>query len=270
MDVAEIRRWLRQFDDDSRIEVAFLLLRRMAERGFVNEGMRSRGYSKLAEMINARRQDLGLPPWRVVRGRLDNLCVAYVDSDVKSGAAVAREMQKILRAGKCASLVDVGSWMRSHADDSALIVVVDDFAGTGQTLANGLREFQSTAAQAVMSRYLGEGRLACYVMYAFAEAVDEIRAAAPGFEVVAANYFAEEVRAFEEDSGIFSEERDRRFARDVMMQIGRELAPQMPIGFGDLGALVLFHNTVPNNTLPVFWAAGRVSERPWVPLFPRA
>ena len=37
-DVADIRLWLRQFDDDGRIEIAFQLLRRVAERGFINEG----------------------------------------------------------------------------------------------------------------------------------------------------------------------------------------------------------------------------------------
>jgi hypothetical protein len=28
------------------------------------------------------------------------------------------------------------------------------------------------------------------------------------------------------------------------------------MGFGDIGGLVAFHNTVPNNTLPVFWSNG--------------
>ena len=42
-DVAEVRRWLRQFDDDARIEVAFLLLKRLVEDGFVNDGRSSTG-----------------------------------------------------------------------------------------------------------------------------------------------------------------------------------------------------------------------------------
>ena len=41
-------------------------------------------------------------------------------------------------------------------------------------------------------------------------------------------------------------------------------------GYGNLGGLVLFHNTVPNNTLPIFWSNGVVNERSWRPLFPRA
>jgi hypothetical protein len=44
----------------------------------------------------------------------------------------------------------------------------------------------------------------------------------------------------------------------------------MPLAWGDMAALVAFHNTIPNNTLPVFWCEGKVNDRPWLPLFPRA
>jgi len=39
-DVAEVRMWLSQFDDDSRIEIAVALLKRLAERGYVSDGAR--------------------------------------------------------------------------------------------------------------------------------------------------------------------------------------------------------------------------------------
>ena len=50
--------WLRQFDDEARIEVAFFLLRRLPEKGFVNENARSLALTRLEEMIHARRQEL--------------------------------------------------------------------------------------------------------------------------------------------------------------------------------------------------------------------
>jgi hypothetical protein len=52
-DVAEIRVWLRQFDDDTRIEIAFLLLKRLVDKGYVNAGEREYAVSKLVETINA-------------------------------------------------------------------------------------------------------------------------------------------------------------------------------------------------------------------------
>ena len=33
-----------------------------------------------------------------------------------------------------------------------------------------------------------------------------------------------------------------------------------------MAALVSFHNTIPNNTLPVFYSAGKVNGREWKPL----
>jgi len=36
-----------------------------------------------------------------------------------------------------------------------------------------------------------------------------------------------------------------------------------------MGLLVAFHNTYPNNTLPIFWSNGMVGERDWKPIFPR-
>ncbi len=88
-DVAEVRSWLRQFDDDNRIEIAFLLLKRLAERGYVNEGAQTRTLMFVEEAVNKRRLDIGQRAWRMIRQRRDNLCVAYVDSEVKSGAAAA-------------------------------------------------------------------------------------------------------------------------------------------------------------------------------------
>ena len=56
----------------------------------------------------------------------------------------------------------------------------------------------------------------------------------------------------------------------VIEQLGRELTPGAPLGHGNMGALVVFHNATPNNTLPIFWSGGTVGEKPWKPLFPRA
>ena len=269
-DVADIRAWLRQFDDDARIEVAFLLLKRLAERGFIKEGAKSLALAKLEEMITARRQELGQKKWKVVRGRLDNLCLVYVDSELKSGADTARDLRNMIRPGKSGAATEIGGWMRSHIDDDPIVVVVDDFAGSGKTLAKGLKRLKENVDAATWSRYVEEHRVSVFVMYAFPEAIEHARQACPGLHIVAAQVLGDDLRACSEDSGIFDNDGERRFTRDVLVQLGRELYPDAPLGFGDLGALVAFHNAIPNNTLPIFWSAGRVSGRPWKPLLPRA
>ncbi|WP_127997657.1 ATP-binding protein [Piscinibacter defluvii] len=269
-DVADIRLWLRQFDDDGRIEIAFQLLRRVAERGFINEGMRALGLQRLEEMINARRLDVGSRIWQIVRNRRDNLALGYLDSDHKSGATTTRELQKSLRPGKCAAATELDAWMRSHLDSDAMVVIADDFAGTGQTLVEGLMKFKARVADATWKRYVDERRLSVYVMFAFPEAMEAARAAFPGIEVVASTLLGDDLRACDEAAEIFAEDSERRFAKEILQQLGRDLTPRAPLGYGDMGALVVFHNTTPNNTLPIFWCSGVVGERPWRALFPRA
>jgi hypothetical protein len=269
-DVAEVRQWLRQFDDDSRIEIAFMLLRRLAEQGYMSEGARGHTLNMVEDALQHRRLAVGGRAWRIVRGRKDNLCITFVDSETKSGAATARELSKRLRPGKVADEVGIQSWLKAHADDDPLLVIVDDFAGTGATLENGLDRLMSTVPAPVLKTYLMQHRVSCYCQFSFPDALDRLRTRFPQVEFYAAHIFGDEVRALDPLASIFESEADRTFARDMLLQVGRELTAQTPLGWGDLGALVAFHNTIPNNTLPVFWSNGKVNDKPWIPLFPRA
>jgi conflict system STAND superfamily ATPase len=270
-EVAELRIWLRQFDDDVRIDIAFALLRRLGERGYVSDGARLHALSRVEEALLKRRQQIGARAWREVRGKLDNLCITYVDSDTKSGASTARELWKRRRAGKAGGIADIDDWILAHTEEDPLIAVIDDFAGTGRTLSEGLSRLAGRSKVAEpLRRLMAEGRLACYILFAFPEALDRLKREHPNVDFVAAEVFGDDVRALDLASGIFATAEDVSFAREVLLQYGRALYKQSPLGYGDLGALVAFHNTVPNNTLPIFWSNGIVNDRPWKPLFPRA
>jgi hypothetical protein len=175
----------------------------------------------------------------------------------------------MLRPGKSGQTSEIATWMRTHIEDDPMIVVVDDFAGSGATLAKGMERFRNQIDGALWRRYCDEGRISVVIMFAFPEAIDHVRKKCPGIHVVPANVLGDELRACGEDANIFEGETELRFARDVLLQIGRELYPNAPLGFGDIGGLVAFHNTVPNNTLPIFWSNGRVGDKEWRPIFPR-
>ena len=108
------------------------------------------------------------------------------------------------------------------------------------------------------------------LMQAFPEATDRLKAAEPRLSVLTLNALGSDVRAFDPDAGIFEKSQDAEFAKTVILQIGRELTNSMPLGFGDQAALVAFHESVPNNTLPIFWCSGTVNDKRWKPLFQRA
>ena len=268
-DVSELRLWLRQFDDDVRIEISFKLLRRLAEKGFITEGARLHAIDTLQEMLQAARQTVGSGAWRMVTGRRENLCISYVDSELKSGATLTRELAKRLRPGKSGPLSGVAEWVRTRKDTDSILLIVDDFAGTGRTLSGALDALVKMVDEATIERFAKEGRLLCYVLFAFPEAIERVGKKHKGFKVSAMNVLGDDVRALDETAGVFETDEERRFAQEMLMQYGRELVKQNPIGFGDMAALVCFHDSIPNNTLPVFWSNGTVGRKSWRPLFPR-
>ena len=206
-----------------------------------------------------------------MKGKLDNLCITYIDSEMKSGATTARELAKRLRPGKQGPPSEISDWMRTHTDKDALVLCVDDFAGTGSTISKGLRKFfDQKGIEEIRDIFLNEGRILCYLLYSFPEALDRLRTEYPKVKFLPINVFGDEVMALDPNAGMFENEDEINFAREMLIQIGRELDPQYPLGFGDISALVCFNNTIPNNTLPIFWRSGTVNDKPWRALFPRA
>ncbi len=273
-DVTEIRVWLRQFDDDVRIEIAFFLLKRLAEKGFVTEGSKLNSLQTVEEELQARRLKSGGKAWKIIRGKKENLCITYVDSDMKSGGTIAREFAKKMRPGKQGAHSEIIDWVKSHGHEDSFIVIIDDFSGTGSTISKGLKRLFNTAASQGatdnLKNLMKNQRLLCYVLFAFPEALDKLNREHAGIQFISPNPLTVELRALDPEAGIFESEGERKFAEEILIQIGHELLPQAPLGFGDLGALLCFHNTVPNNTLPIFWSNGTVNGKPWRPLFPRA
>ena len=136
---------------------------------------RALGLQKLEEMVNARRRDIGSGIWQIVRNRRDNLALGYVDSEHKSGATTTRDLQKSLRPGKCTAAIELDGWMQNHVDADAMVVIADDFAGSGQTLVDGVTKFKARVSDQVWRRFIDEGRLSVYVMFAFPEALEAVR-----------------------------------------------------------------------------------------------
>ena len=268
LDVAQLRSWLAQFDDDNRIELAYLLLKRLAEVGYVSEGAYAQKILRLEEAVAEKRRSTGRRVWTEVRRRKDNLAIAYVDGELKSGATLTRELNSRLRPGKRGRLQSMETWLRTHRRKDALLLVVDDFAATGSSLVKGFSDAQDRYG-AQLAPFLEQGRVLCYILYAFQEALDRIRGAFPDLEVNCMKCFGDEVRALSPEAGIFEDDAELQFVREMVLQLGRELVRQLPLGFGDMGLLVSFYNTIPNNTLPIFWSNGSVAEKPWKALFSR-
>ncbi len=80
--------------------------------------------------------------------------------------------------------------------------------------------------------------------------------------------FGEEDTCFHDNSRILTRTQVRVSFRSFCLTVAdnyfTSLCGTFRLGYGGLGALVVFSNTVPNNSLPLLW----YDQSKWIPLFP--
>lgn len=140
-------------------------------------------------------------------------------------------------------------------------VFLDDFAGTG----NQAIEYSKVVKDL---RTCGVQTISYYAMVATPNALHAI-AQCPGLDDARCVVELEqELRAFS-DGSLFFVDRPPKISQKTMRQIattyGDHLCQGWPLGYGDGELLLGFAHNIPDNTLPIFWAATDA----WRPPFPR-
>jgi len=74
-------------------------------------------------------------------------------------------------------------------------------------------------------------------------------------------------KCFSNVSIVFTDQNMRQEAKKVMIEKGKKLYKNHPLGYKDGQLLIAFFHNTPNNTLPVIWK--RVPDDTWHPLFER-
>ncbi len=207
-----------------------------------------------------------------------DVVVTYVDGEGKSGQIYASYYaEQNLIAGECicppgefgaryAKLVNNGIQVR-------YIVIVDDLAATGKSLSDNVREFvqrnqavlQSDGLSVLVCTVAATQKASDYIYNSFSE-YGNINI---GFR--SAEFLVEKDYAFSPGNGIWSDEGECSVARTLCVDLGIGIyGRKNPLGFGNLGILAVFPNSVPNNTLPILHSASRAGAVvPWAPLFAR-
>lgn len=145
------------------------------------------------------------------------------------------------------------------------IVLFDDFLGTGESMSKNIK--------GVLDLCGGEARITVLALVAFDVAIEAVRKAigAKDGRVIVGRVLTDADRAFSSQSRIWDSDADRDAAQVWAEGVGLQLGfrPEDALGWKGSQALVAFPYNTPNNTLPLFWANGRVKGRPWNPLFTR-
>jgi len=151
--------------------------------------------------------------------------------------------------------------------DGCTIVIVDDFAGTG----NSIIEFYNQIKPNLPNNHNVYALTIVYMEKA------KINLEKNNIQIVG----SERMPAFAPRGSVFGYYPRMIETRDFCFRYGNMLYPehkykekktvQHPLGYLNTQALIGFEHSIPNNTLPILWADCRIkgTNEYWTPLFPR-
>jgi hypothetical protein len=202
-----------------------------------------------------------------------DIMVTYVDGPGKSGSRYAdRYAEENLISTTC--VVDPNAFMErvsEHEEKRGItvngVIIVDDIAATGRAMAENVARFIKVNAQFLQDRNI---TVVVITLLSTREADEQIRAAIQRIKNVDVDFRSCEIIqdkhfAFRNRNGIWASQEEADKAKSLALEIGTSIYQRQPLGFGDLGLLVVFYDTCPNNTLPMLH--GKSSG--WSPLFER-
>ena len=255
-----IRRWLEQFDDPKEQRLMFRLA--SAIRYYDEDTVRV----KMREAFGIVMRNMRTVIEPRARVRNDILVSPLDDSPAKSGSTYCRLFvsENRLSTNSVQALESLERRFPT-TDEIQRLVLIDDFSGTGATLVDGLKQHLN-----LLQRFNSEGvRIVVVALVGFSQARDYIENYIDQAQLEAEVYFCDELgpeyKAFSESSSIFPEAAERDLARQIAEAKGVTLERRFPLGYKDTQGLIVFYQSCPNNTLPIFWSRNGA----WTPLFPR-
>ena len=262
-----IKAWLEQFGDARNQELVYQLLRYVKEHGYYNDARLMPLFKKLHSLVIASQTEDGQWAQQVKKRKPTNLFVSCVDREGKSGSAMiyvyrnANQLPPHLTGG-----LDEAAAFLKAATGPCVLILVDDFIGSGGTFVEGINHLESA-----LGGSLHDHRHTVYAVAAVGlRHGTEHVSSTTGVRCFLGEELVSNNRAFSPDSGIFSSDTDRRTAEALCRTIGEALEPKHPMGFADCQSLIVFEHRCPNNTLPFFCKTGKKYQgADWVPLFPR-
>jgi hypothetical protein len=207
--------------------------------------------------------------------RRTNVIFCRWQSEGQSGPRVANQVKnrahwRIVAGNDIDLTRDEAQWPRLDADAKHQLVLVDDFVGSGRTIS---KLFVGEAAPVPrLLRQLPNARMWIGIIAgyenAFSEAISNFGEYASRIRITPYKLLTEQDKCFSDTSRILQNPNIRAQVKAFCLQTAEKHYPKLPqgmrLGFNESGALIVFYDTVPNNSLPIIWH----NEGSWYPLFP--
>ena len=255
-----IRRWLEQFDNlaDQRLMFRLLSGLRMYDEHRVR--------TKMNEAFGIVTRNMRTVIEAGSRVRRDILVSSLDSSAAKAGMTYCRLfVSENQISSESVNPIRLLERRINEQSERQRLVIIDDFAGTGRTLVEGLKEHMDILKMANAKGI----RVVIIVVVGFGPAKDRVNRFIRDNGLEADVYFCDELgdedKVFSDMSTIYGGSQERDSARQIAESKGVALERRHPLGFGDTQSAVVFYQSCPNNTLPILWSA----KGDWKPLFPR-
>jgi hypothetical protein len=262
-----VRAWLDQVESNVDQRILFKLLNRL--RFVFEKDIREK--LNLAHTMVRRLTNPRIPASRAQR-RYD-LVVTYVDGEGKSGQYYASKYaEENLISTQCvigqADFARRFQELERERGSLTGIVIVDDVVATGTSLQTNLEGFLA-ANPMIRDRNIPVIVVVLFATVSGEQSLREAIVARMGsnIEFRICEQIDERLQTFGQIDAWGSDEEAAR-ARSLISTLGARIYKKWPLGYGGLGLLLVFPQTVPNNSLPILHSHAKGAER-WEPLFPR-
>ena len=261
MSHAAVRRWLNQFDALQDQRLMFKLLQNVR---YYDESMMRIKMREMMGIIESG-MDAELLRGREVRHR--GILVSTLDSSTAKGGYTYCRLFTDEHNILATNAMPLGVQMEQAFDDSRTqrLLLIDDFAGSGDTLVKGLdrgmhllRLAKKKGIPVTLCAVVGFAHARTHIEEYIAEQELDV-------EVHFCDTLGSEHQVFSSDSMIFPEPAERTRAKKVVEGKWNHTGGISPMGYHDTQAAIVFYGSCPNNSLPILWS----SNDDWRPLFSR-
>ena len=265
----EIKAWYQQVENprDQRLLFSILQRAKVSSEAHIRE--------RLRESFEILRPSISVYVTRSRNARRDDIIVTYVDGQAKSGSTYASlyaEENKISSASVLSPNTFQEEFRKREelVESISAVVIIDDIAATGDSLSGNVQKFIDNnleclrSVKVMVNTIVSTKRAQDRILQSISK-IDNVDVDFRTCEVLAEKHFA-----LPEDRSGFKGVDDWERAKALCIDIGSKIDKRRPLGYGEMGLLVVFPTNVPNNTLPLLRSYSRTSSKSaWKPLFER-
>ena len=267
INVAHVRTWLDQFENNIQQRLMFRLLQNVNFYGEIQIRERIRG---LHQRVQEEIAQKGVARPADKRTRRADILLSSFGTPSKSGSSYARKYanENKIYVDNVASFNDIPEALTNNNQIEA-IVFVDDIIGSGTSAVPDLDQLNEMCGELLKEKQV---KVFISAICGLHIGIEKLQAAIEKVpfeaEVFVSDSLTEADQCFSYESEVFPSLKDRETAKGIALEIGKQLEKKTPLGFQNSQLLVVFADSCPNNTLPILRkeSTGKVK---WRPLFKR-